>query len=206
MSARAPLTWAAPVLAACAAAAPAEDILDIRGPRDISPAWLVPALLAAVLVLAIVGYAAWRWKRRSPPRTPRPWENALQRLDDVRALLDPSNGREFSVALSDIVRQYIEAVFMVAAPHRTTEEFLRDLLESSNASLAAHSDLLTQFLQQCDMAKFAGMPLSRDSMESLRQCARSFVIQTSDRARAEQTREVPQPARAKEAHDSLPST
>jgi hypothetical protein len=187
-------------------AAPAEDIRDIRGPKRISPTWLVPVLMAVVVAAAIGGYAAWRWKRRQRlPRALRPFEIALQRLADVRRLLDPSSVREFSIAISDIVREYIEAEFMVTATHRTTEEFLHDLLDSSQSKLAAHRNLLAQFLEQCDMAKFAGMTLSNQIMESLHQSARSFVIETSKPGPGE-TREVPKPSRIKEARDSLPST
>jgi hypothetical protein len=92
-------------------------------------------------------------------------------------LLNPASVREFSIAISDVVRQYIEAAFKVTATHRTTEEFLHDLLGTSNASLAAHRNLLAEFLHQCDMAKFAGAGLSTQIMESLHQSARSFVIQ-----------------------------
>ena len=96
------------------------------------------------------------------------------------------------------MRQYIEAAFKVTATHRTTEEFLHDLLGASNASLAAHRNLLAEFLHHCDMAKFAGAGLSTQIMESLHQSARSFVIQSSKPARS--------PHGAKEAHDSLPAT
>jgi hypothetical protein len=77
------------------------------------------------------------------------------------------------------VRQYIEAAMQVTATHRTTEEFLHGLLSSSNAALAAHRGLLADFLSQCDMAKFAGVGLSMQIMESLHRSARSFVIETA---------------------------
>jgi hypothetical protein len=179
------LPVALPMAAAGATAPPAdvataEDIRDIRGPKGIFPLWEVAALLAGGALLAIGGYAAWRWaRRRRSPRALALFEIALQRLEEIRALMQPSSVREFSIAISDIVRRYIEDEFKVTATHRTTEEFLRDLLDSSNASLAAHRNLLAQFLQQCDMAKFAGVGLSMRIMESLHQSARSFVIESS---------------------------
>ena len=195
---------AAPVRAqAPADTAPSEDIRDIRGPRNISPTWLVPALLAGAVALAIAGYAAWRKKRRPVPRTLEPFEIALQRLEEIRTLLDPSSVREFSIAISDIVRQYIEARFKVTATHRTTEEFLHDLLAASNESLAAqrndtlaaHRNLLEAFLNQCDLAKFAGVSLSRQILESLHESARRFVIETSKPPPTTETRGVPPQAR-----------
>ena len=193
--------------AAAADVAPAEDIRDIRGPKGIFPLWLVAALLAGAVLLALAGYALWRWKRRQPPaRVLLPFEIALQGLEDIRRLLDPASVREFSIAITDIVRKYIEDAFHVTATHRTTEEFLHDLLESSNASLAAHRNLLAEFLNRCDMAKFAGMSLSRQIMESLHQSARSFVIESSKPVAAAQTQQAAHSTRVREAHDSLPST
>jgi hypothetical protein len=176
--------------AAAAAPAAGEDIRDIRGLKGIPPFWLLPALVAGGALFATAGYAAWRWTRRERrPRRMLPFEIALQRLEEVRRLLHPRSVREFSIAISDIVRQYIEAAFKVTATHRTTEEFLHDLLDSSNASLAGHRSLLAEFLNLCDMAKFAGAELPAPIMESLHQSARSFVIQS-----------------AQPAHDPLPAT
>jgi hypothetical protein len=188
---------------------PDEDIREIRGPKGMLPPWLIPALLAGATLLVLGGYAAWRRHRRSSsrPRVLLPFEAALQRLEDIRRLLDPASAREFSIAVSDIVRRYIEDQFKVTATHRTTEEFLHDLLESSNAALAGHRNLLAQFLNQCDLAKFAGVGLSVRIMETLHQSARSFVIESSKPLpAAAQTRAAPGFTRTPEAHDSLPST
>jgi hypothetical protein len=80
-------------------------------------------------------------------------------------------------------------------------------LESSNASLAAHRSLLAEFLNQCDLAKFAGVSLSRLILESLHASARSFVTESSKPPPppAAATR-APPPPRIKEARDSLPTT
>jgi len=181
-------------------AAQADDIRDIRGPKYVFPAWLLPALLAGALLLAAGGYALWRWKRRRrAPRPLLPYEIALQRLEEIRRLLDPSTVREFSIAVSDIVRQHIEAEFNVTATHRTTEEFLHDLLETSDQALATHRGLLAEFLNRCDMAKFAGMALSRQIMESLHQSARSFVIETAQALSAKRVQEAAAPTHAEGA-------
>jgi len=188
-------------------AAPADDIRDIRGPKGIFPLWRLAAWLAGAALLAIGGHAARRWARRRSHEAPRRFEIALQQLEGIRALMQPSSVREFSIAISDIVRRYIEDEFKITATHRTTEEFLRDLLESSNVSLAAHRNLLAQFLNQCDMAKFAGVGLSMTIMETLHQSARSFVVESSKPLPAAETHQAPGPTRTPEAqHDSLPST
>jgi hypothetical protein len=166
--------------APAADASAADDIRDIRGPRHIFPLGLLLAWLAVGAVLAIGAYAAWRWSRRPPPpRKLQLFEIALQRIEESRSLMQPSSVREFSIAISDIVRGYIEDGFDITATHRTTEEFLHDLLDSSNAALAAHRNLLEEFLSRCDEAKFAGAGLSMAIMESLHRSARSFVIESS---------------------------
>jgi hypothetical protein len=158
----------------------AEDIRDIRGPRYLLPDWLLPALIGAALLIAVGIYDLWRGRRKRAARVLLPYEIALQRLDDISTLMQPARAREFSIAASDIVRLYIEQRFTVTATRRTTEEFLRDLLASSDAALAQHQGLLGEFLHQCDIVKFAAQSLTSQNMESLRQSARAFVLATAN--------------------------
>ena len=187
-------------LTACTAlyAAPvAEDIRDIRGPKYILPDWVLPALIGGAALIALSIYGLWRWRRRRAAPVLLPHEIALRRLEDIRTLMQPASAREFSTAVSDIVRGYIEQKFDVTATRRTTEEFLRELLESSNASLARHRGLLGEFLQQCDFVKFAALSLTLQNMESLRQSARAFVLATAE---PEETPSI------EKTHDSIPAT
>jgi hypothetical protein len=178
------------------AAAAEEDIRDIRGPKYISPDWNWTAIGAAVVLLVVVGYCLWRWRRNRRPAPLLPFEITLQRLEALRALMQPARAREFSTAVSDIVRSYIEQRFNVTATRRTTEEFLRDLLQTANASLARHQSLLGDFLYQCDFVKFAASSLTIQNMEALLQSARAFVLETA---------KPEQPVAMKEVRDSLPA-
>ena len=178
-----------------AAADSGEDIRDIRSPKSLFPLALVLEWLSIGVVLALGGYAVWQRRRHRPSRALEYFEIALKRLQELRPLMRPASVREFSSAISDIVRRYIEAGFKVTATHQTTEEFLLDILKADNTPLALHRSLLAEFMRQCDLAKFAGMSLTPDNMESLYQSARSFIITTS-----------PGGPQLKEAHDSLPST
>lgn len=177
-----------PICAILGAAPVAEDIRDIRGPRYLLPGWAWPALAAGAALLALGIYGFWRWRRKRVARVLLPHEIALQRLEEIGALMQPARAREFSIAASDIVRTYIEQRFNVTATRRTTEEFLHDLLKSSEAALARHQGLLGEFLHQCDFVKFAAQSLTQQNMESLLQSARAFVLTTA------------------ETHDSLPAT
>jgi hypothetical protein len=166
------------IVAGVGAAPVAEDIRDIRGPKYLLPDWLWPVLIGGAMLLALGVYGLWRWRRSRAARILLPHEIALQRLEDIGALMQPTHAREFSIAVSDIVRLYIEQRFNVTATRRTTEEFLHDLLDSSDAALARHQGLLGEFLHQCDFVKFAALSLTQQNMESLRQSARAFVLAT----------------------------
>ena len=168
------------IRAGVSAAPVAEDIRDIRGAIYVLPEWVLPALIGGAVLIVLGFYGLWRWRRNRAARALLPYEIALQRLEDIGALMQPARAREFSIAASDIVRLYIEQRFSVTATRRTTEEFLRDLLGSSDAALAEHQGLLGEFLHQCDCVKFAAQSLTQRNMESLRQSARAFVLATAN--------------------------
>jgi len=71
---------------------PAQDIRDIRGPKFVRPDWLLPLVLAGGLLLGFGAYGAWRWRRRRQrPISLSPMELALQRLEELRALMLPAS-------------------------------------------------------------------------------------------------------------------
>jgi Domain of unknown function (DUF4381) len=143
--------------------------------------WVLPAVLAAAIVVALCAYAVRRRRHREiPGRTLTLSERALDRLESTRPLMHPATAREFGIAASEVIRNYIEMRFDVIATQRTTEEFLQTLLQSSNETLARHRSLLEVFLQQCDLVKFAGAALTVTDMEALFQSARGFVLQTGE--------------------------
>ncbi len=90
----------------------------------------------------------------------------------------PRKAYQFSIAVSEIVRNYIEQRFQVRAAHRTTDEFLHDLLTHSQTALTVHQPLLADFLEHCDLAKFARWQHSVPQMEAMHQSACTFVIET----------------------------
>jgi len=188
------------------AIASSEDIRDIRGPRPIESPWAVPLLVIAALLVAGGGYAAWRWNRRRRQNVAKPPSQlALERLEQARAFMHPTGGREFSIEVSSIVRDYIESRFLVRASHRTTDEFLHDSLQSAAPVLAAHRELLADFLQSCDLAKFGGWNLPSQNMEAMLQGARRFVIESArpEAIRKPVTKSAPA---ARESYDSIPTT
>ena len=158
-----------------------EDIRDIRGPKAVAGSWVLPAVLAGAIVVALCAYVVWRRGHRGTRRRSLTLaEQALERLENTRPLMRPATAREFGIAASDVIRNYIEKRFDVIATQRTTEEFLQTLLQSSNETLARHRSLLEEFLHQCDWVKFAGGSLAVTDMESLFRSARGFVLETGE--------------------------
>ena len=184
----------------------AGDIRDIRGPEAVPDAWLWTAWLAAGALLAAGGYAGWRWNQRRKTAPLLPFELALARLEAARALMQPDTVREFSIEASAIVRQYLEDRFEVRAAHRTTPEFLGDLVDPRNALLEKHRVLLAAFLQHCDLAKFAGWSLSSQDMKAMHHSARMFVLATGKPDVTEVTRASTPASADEEFHVPLPTT
>jgi hypothetical protein len=118
----------------------------------------------------------------------------------------PETVRGYSIAVSDIVRHYIEQRFLVMATHRTTQEFLRQLLDPSMAMLAAHRESLAEFLNHCDLVKFGGWSLSLERMEAMHQSARSFILITGKPELNPAKPDIQRSADDKDIYDSLPAT
>ena len=155
-----------------------EDIRDIRPPIHIPYGWLWAAYLTGAMVVAGLAYAAWRWRKRGSYRRKPLHEVVLAQLDAARKLMTPEQAYTFSITVSEIIRDYIELRFKARASHRTTEEFLHDLLTGDHLSLADYRPALADFLEHCDLAKFARWQLSLPEMEAMHLSACAFVTET----------------------------
>ncbi len=167
-----------------AAQTPAAVGEDIRGPKALveipQPArppvaqWLAIGGGAAALGLA------WLWWRRRQrrQRIQTPPQVALAALAELAAGREGFSAEVFANRAADVVRHYIAGRFGLAAPRRTTEEFLRALAQDAFAGLSAESDHLRAFLKSCDLAKFAGAALDGAQRDELLQTARAFIDAT----------------------------
>jgi hypothetical protein len=182
--AQSPATAHSPATAQARAPSGADEIYDIRGPKPLGGNGTIPLVVLAGVLLGAAAYGSWIWSRRRarPPQTPA--EIAFERLTAAQWLIEAQNGREFSIEVSGIVRDYIEQQFLVQAAHRTTDEFLHDLVEpaqpdAAHRALAAHRGSLAAFLETCDLAKIGGWELSAADMETLRAGAVRFVTESA---------------------------
>jgi hypothetical protein len=170
----APPSNSVPRMASAPPAAPEQDIIDIRPPIHIPAAFPWMIWSAGALAAVGLGYGVWMLRRR--PRRKLPYEIALENLAKTRGLMQPENAQRFSLAVSEIVRLFIEECLPVRAAHRTTHEFLRDLVNFPNSPLSAHRETLRDFLHHCDLAKFARWSLTVPRMEAMLDSANAFVI------------------------------
>ena len=131
------------------------------------PVPLVPLLaLALILLVTAVGYVLIRRKRRRPPVSlppeplaepvaPTPYQIALDRLEAIERERWPSHGQVAAHydAVTQALRQYLEAAENIGACERTTSELLWTL--PPHLSRAGLRDRCYDVLSEADMVKFA---------------------------------------------------
>jgi len=148
-----------------------------------APPRLWPWFAGAGAVVALLA-AVWWWRRR-PRKAMRDGVDVPAHVRAQRALsalrTAPRSTRaeveQFYVAVSQVLRDYIEARFGVAAPERTTEEFLQEC--DGHPALGGDSrDALGRFLTQCDLVKFAGHQPAAGVHEQVLDQAVAFVDAT----------------------------
>jgi hypothetical protein len=162
-------------------AAPATaDIRDIKPPIDIPTGWAWLWWLLAVLAVIIAAILIWRWwhKRKTfvPVVPPVPAHvRAKQKLAEALALI--SQPKPFVTAVSDTVRFYLEERFQFRAPERTTEEFLREL-GGTKLLLPDQKESLGDFLESCDLVKFAKYEPGENELRELHGSAVRLIEET----------------------------
>jgi len=159
---------------------PADDIRDIQGPIHIRSLWVIICgilvIIASALVISLLFY--WIMTKTKKKRVLTLQEIALEQLAQARILIDENKPKDFSISVSDCIRSYIEKRFNERAAHRTTEEFLNDMLAKEGNELSAYNDLLADFLRYCDLAKFAQWSFSAAEMEEMITSAQRFIEET----------------------------
>jgi len=164
-----------------------KDIIDIRGPVDLPGGF--PFRLLAILALLVIAAVAAKFlikkfggkERVLPPRPAH--EIAYDDLRDLKMRGLPGQGRikEYYIALSFIVRQYLENRFALRAPEMTTEEFLIAAKNRGEFSSELKA-LLKDFLLHCDLVKFAKYGPTPTEMDLSFESAKRLVDQTKERA------------------------
>lgn len=162
-----------------------DDIRDLKGPAEIkgrSP-WALFIILALFIVLGVAAFIYFNNKKRAedtPSAPSRPPEEIA--MDELRYLLDmrlSEKGmiKEYYIRISDILRKYIEARFKVLALDRTTWELYQEM--RFKRIERRHVDMIRDFLEDCDLVKFAKYIPAKKEIEGAHAKAKEIIEMTT---------------------------
>jgi hypothetical protein len=157
----------------------ATTILDIKPPintplnfKEVLP-YLYIGFGVLLLIVAIVFFILYKTKKKvfffEKPVEP-PHRIALRELDLLKdeKLWQKSEYKIYYSRLTDIIRQYIEARFLINAMEQTTDETI-DAFERTKLLDRATFEQLQWLLQTADLAKFAKqIPLPDENDKSMK--------------------------------------
>jgi len=155
-----------------------EDVLEMSRQRSFAWVW--------VLGIVVLATAAGMWfylRRKRVKELVRIFKPAHElAYERLRALVNEDlvgAGRikEFYERISDILRHYIEHRFSLRAPERTTEEFLAELANTEILP-AAEKQCLGEFLQHCDLVKFAKHNPTTHQIQETFDLVKDFIEKT----------------------------
>ena len=153
-----------------------EEFHDIAPPVDYSllPPWVI--FCGALVALALIGLIGWwirrRWLRPKPQPSPR--ERTLDLLNRISREIETLSPYQFSIRVSDILRRYVTDQYQLPVTRQTSVEFLAALTKASPFSEDDKS-LLEDFLNRCDLIKFARYDATTEDSRLLLEEATRFV-------------------------------
>ena len=168
-----------------------QAIKPIKGPMKVPITFkeMLPWILLALAVAALVAAGIWYWRRRKKNQPiftlkPRvqllPHEVALTEMEKLRIKKLWQSGRvkEYHSELTEILRRYIEERFRIPALEQTTAEIVESLVDVEGCPASAISRL-SQVLILADMVKFAkAQPVAAENDKSLTEAV-EFVYETT---------------------------
>ncbi len=159
------------------------DIYDIQGPVNLpSKSRVFILIILGLIILSLIGAGVFILRKKVIEKKVSSracWEIALERLLTLKNKDFINQGKiaEYYVEASDIIRRYIESRFTLKAPEMTTEEFLNNLKGSAQLNLEQKS-LLKEFLNACDLVKFAKYAPEAQEIDLVYTSAQRFIEQT----------------------------
>ena len=158
---------------------PADELQDIRPPyfyfHSWQWLWIALAVLGTIAALVLL----WFFLRPRPQLSAKnAYEVALEKLEKARPLLREESAMPYAISVSETIRWYLGQRFQAPSTRRTTEEFLRQMEVDPTSHLSAFRDQLRQFLQSCDLVKFARYQPTLTELEQVHRRAASFVEAT----------------------------
>jgi hypothetical protein len=154
----------------------AQEFHDITPPVNYSliPPWLI--FVATFVALTVLGSVIWLIARRrkpaAPPQLPR--DRALDALGRMQDQINSLNPYQFSIRVSDVLRRYVTEQYSLPVTRQTSVEFLERLRKASPFS-EEEKALLEDFLNRCDLIKFARYEATTADSRMLLEEATRFV-------------------------------
>ena len=153
-----------------------EQFHDIAPPVDYSllKPWVIVCIILAVLVL--IGFVTWlvfRLRQR-PIVVPTVRDRALAQLEYAGGEIEKLTPYQFSIRVSDILRGYVTEQFQLPVTRQTSVEFLNAIAAGSSFS-PDEKALLEEFLNRCDLIKFARFEATTNDSRLLLEEATRFV-------------------------------
>ena len=154
----------------------AQQLPDIAPPVNYSlvPPWMI--FVGSLIVLTIIGLAIWYGRRffRKKQVTLSPRERALAMLSAIENDVEKIAPYQFSIRVSDILRRYVVEQFDLPMTRQTSVEFLNAIASAPNFG-DEEKALLADFLNRCDLIKFARYEATTEDSRFLLDEARQFV-------------------------------
>ncbi|MBM2833250.1 MAG: hypothetical protein HW406_411 [Candidatus Brocadiaceae bacterium] len=168
------------------------DIKDILPPVDVPTSFKrlivwISVGMGLLLLSGIICGLVYKFKKRSKiqerqfvRRTPQ--EIAYELLERLlkEDLIAKGLVREYYYRITNILRHYIEDRFGLLAPERTTEEFFT-VMAHTNQLDDTHKMLIREFLERCDMVKYAKYGPSNLEIKETYDAAKRFIDETIER-------------------------
>jgi hypothetical protein len=154
----------------------AQEFHDIAPPIDYSliPPWVI--FVASALALSLVGLVIWYGRKflrkEEPVMSPR--NRALDALERMEEAMEKTAPYQFSIRVSDILRRYVLEQFDLPMTRQTSVEFLNAIASTPKFG-EDEKALLTDFLNRCDLIKFARYEATTEESRLLLDEARRFV-------------------------------
>lgn len=154
----------------------AQQFHDIAPPVDYSlvPAWVI--FVGTFLALTIAGAIAWlivqSRKKLVPIKSPR--QRALELLDRIQDEIEMLSPYQFSIRVSDILRSYVTEQYNLPVTRQTSIEFL-NIIKTASPFSDDEKELLKDFLDRCDLIKFARYEATTPDSHLLLEEATRFV-------------------------------
>ena len=149
---------------------------DIAPPVNYSlvPPWMI--FVGSLIVLTIIGLGIWYGRRffRKEQPTQSSRERALAALSRIEVEVEKIAPYQLSIRVSDILRRYVMEQFDLPMTRQTSVEFLNAIASAANFS-DDEKNLLADFLNRCDLIKFARYEATTEDSRLLLDEARQFV-------------------------------